>query len=312
MIVQDIATIEKHIAVNSSFEYTDIKPYLKRAERTFLSPLLGKAQLLIFENTPTDETVLEALDLVEEAICNHAYYLYLPIGEVQVTSGGILVQTNANSTPATPAQIKSLQRSFKSSAHETLDELLEFMEANTAKFTAWTESVNFAIQTELLVNRTSIFNAYYSINYSRQAFISLLPTMRLVEDQYIKTPIQEPLLKALKSLQTDPFRDAVKRLLQKSIVASTVAKTVENGVFVISSESMHMRFDMLPYENKVSVMSEFLASTRKNKEIEAQQYLSEAIKTIKENLLIFTEYVPVTSSVTIKKIYITPGITALF
>lgn len=292
MIIQDTETLRKHLSVNGSVNYANIAPYLKKAERKYLKPIIGKAQLEIFEQSQNDEIVKEAQDLAQEAVANFAYYLNLPIGAVQINDSGIHVVDNEHSKPATDKQFKELQRSFKKSAHEALDELLEVMEQSADKFLPWFNSSGYTIYKELLVNKTSIFNKYFYIFNSRQTFIAMRPTLKVVEDQFISPVIGADLLIALKTNQTIAERQQVKQLLQQSIVAFTIMKTVDNGMFVLDAKGLHMRFDVLPYEkitNNIKT-TDFLVHTKKSKQVEGEEYLKIAKKIIEENADKFPEY----------------------
>ena len=294
MIIKDTATLRKYLSVNGSVEHPNIAPYLRKAERNFLKPLIGTAQLAVFEAETTDPIIKEAQELAQEAVANFGYYIYLPIGAVQISDNGIHVVDNENTKTASDKQFKELQRSFKKSGHEALDELLEFMEQSADKFTAWFESENYTVYKELLVNKTSTFNTYYHIFNSRQTFIAMRPTIKVVEDQFINPVIGTNLLAALKTNQTVAERKEVKKLLQQSIVAFTIMKTVDNGMFILDAKGMHMRFDVLPYEKTVTninlKINDFLVHTKRSKQIEGEEYLKLALKIIEDNSDKFSEY----------------------
>jgi len=294
MIIKDTETLRKHLSVNGSVTHQNIASYLKKAERKFLRPLIGKEQLAIFEQDQTDQIIIQAQDLAQEAVANFGYYLHLPIGAVQISDSGIYVTQNDNTKPASDKQFKELQRSFKKAGHEALDELLDVMEASADKFTSWFGSDYYTIFKELLVNKTSIFNRYFYIFNSRQTFMAMRPTIKVVEDQFIGPVIGSELLSDLKNSQTISERKQVKKLLQQAVVAFTVMKTVDNGMFVLDAKGMHMRFDILPYQKQIGFNefknSEFLLRTKANKQNEGEEYLKLALKLIEDNSDSFSEY----------------------
>lgn len=295
MIVKDTATLRNFISVNGSVTHENVKPYLAKAERKFLKPMIGKDQLAAFDTEQTDDIIKEAQELAQEVVSNYGYYLYLPIGAVQITDAGIMVADSENARPASDKQFKELQRSFLKSAHEALDELLSFMELSADKFPEWFSSDSKTVYDELLVNKTSIFNEHYYIFESHQTFIALKPTLKTVEDQFIVPSIGSSLLEALKNNQTDEIRKSAKKLIQKAIVSFTVMKTVYNGMFILDAKGMHMRFDVLPYEKTVTninlKVNDFLVHTKSTKETEGEEYLKLAIDLIEANPDSFTEYV---------------------
>ncbi|WP_340074546.1 DUF6712 family protein [Leptobacterium sp. I13] len=295
MIIKDTATLRKFLSVNGSVDHDNVAPYLIKAERTFLKPLIGAAQLAVFDEAVTDAIVKGAQELAQEAVANYGYYLYLPIGAVQITDSGIHVMENEQTRPASDKQFKELQRSFKVAAHEALDELLAFMELSADKFTEWFQSESYTVYKDLLVNKTSTFNTYYHIFNSRQTFVALRPTIKVVEDQFIKPVIGEGLLAALKTNQSNTYRKEVKKLLQQSVVAFTIMKTVDNGLFVLDAKGIHLRFDELPYEKTITNLNlkinDFLIRTKANKQVEGEEYLKMVLQIIKEQPAEFTEYV---------------------
>lgn len=314
MIIKSTETLREYISVNGSVDIDNLTPYLRKAERTFLKPIIGKAQMLLFEKETTDDILKQAIELAQEVIANYAYFLYLPIGAVQVTDSGIMVVANENTKQASDKQFKELQRSFLKSAHEALDELLAFMEESADTFLDWFNSPYYTNNNNLLIHKTSVFNEYYYIFNSRQTFIALKPNMVTVEDRFIKTPIGKELLASLKSPQTTVNRKEVKELLQKAIVAFTVMLTVDNGMFALDAKGMHMRFDVLPYEKVVTnvniKVNDFLVRTKENKQISGEQYLKMALDIIKDAPTEFPEYI-IKQVVATEKLTVTSSIVGM-
>ncbi|MBE7688454.1 hypothetical protein F6A46_09420 [Tenacibaculum finnmarkense genomovar ulcerans] len=311
MIVQTTDQLREHISVNGSVNIENLSPYLRKATRNFLKPLIGTAQIAVFEQTQTDPILIEAQVLAREVVANFGYYLYLPIGAVQASDAGFFVVDSENTKQASDKQFKELQRSFKKSGHEALDDLLDYMEQSADKFLDWFNSDYYTVYKELLVNKTSIFNKWYYIFNSRQTFVAMMPTIRIVEDQFIKPVIGSELLDDLKSNQTIQERKEVKEYLQQAIVAFTVMKTVDNGMFILDARGMHMKFDVLPYEKSVTnvnlKVNDFLVRTKRNKKVAGEEYLKIAKEIILKNPTLFPEFKikPVRNNL---KITVTKGI----
>jgi hypothetical protein len=292
MIVKDIETVKKHLDINRSCRYVGLKPYLRSAERDFLKPIISLAQLKAFESEidEAETEIIAAKELVEEAISNYAYYSWTPIGAIQVTSAGFVVGENQDARAATTIEKNEFQRSLKTMAHKTLDNLLELMELSPDKFPTFFASDEYTQFSSLLVNKTSIFNKWFYINNSMQTFLKLQPEIRIVEDQFLIPAIQKTLLTALKKNQTNEKRKEVKEFLEKACVAFTIAKVMDNGAYKFNGDSIIMRFDVLPYEQIKSVDNEFILRTKKNKMAEANYYLRLALNIIRSSTD-FTEYV---------------------
>ncbi len=294
MIINDTETLREYLSVNGTIDIDNLKPSLRKAERNYLKPLIGTAQLAVFEAEVTDPIIKGALELAQEAVANFAFYLYMPIGAVQVSDNGLYTVESDQTKTATDKQFKELQRSMLRGGHEALDSLLAYMEENATNFGPWTSSSSYTVYKDLLITDTATFNTYYHIFKSRQTFLALRPNIRVVEDQFVKPVIGDELLKALKTDQTEDVRKEVKKILQQSIVAFTVMKTVYNGLFVMDASGMHMRFDVLPYETTTTninlKVNDFLVHTNKTKQAEGEEYLKKALEVIQANPSDFEEY----------------------
>jgi hypothetical protein len=314
MIVRNTETLQKYISVNASLEYDTLKPYISQAERKHVKSLIGAEQFAIFdvETAPTDVKILEAYQLSEEAICNFAMYYALPIINSQITEAGVFYSVNQDVKTSSDKSFKELQRSFKTAAHEALDEMFKVMESNLSDFTAWTENDVYKEHQSLLVNSTEIFNKHYNIFNSRQTFLALKAEIKIVEFQYIKAVIGAELLKEIKNPQTNENRKEAKELLQQSIVCFTIAKIMQNGLFILGALGMHVRFDVLPYEMVKGITNENAKESQKNKISEAEQFLKLALQVVTDNAIDFDEYTaPEETSVNAQPIIKTKGITML-
>jgi hypothetical protein len=239
-------------------------------------------------------------------------YYALPIIQSQITEAGVFTTANQDASTSSDKNFKELQRSFKTAAHEALDEMFKVMESKLTSFKEWTANDVYKEHQSLLVNSTAIFNKHYNVFNSRQTFLAMKPELETVEFQYIKSFVGADLLKAIKKPQTVDERIEVKTLLQKSIVCFTVAKIMQNGLFVLGPEGMHVRFDVLPYEMVKGVTTTSRTETQKNKITEAEQFLKLALEIITENTDKFEEYIiPEESDKETPSIIKTKGITML-
>lgn len=304
MIVPNIDVVHHHLAVNQSFEYKDIQPDLRAAERDFLKPVIGLEQIAVFtaEIDTEDSLLTQAKLLVEELLCNYAYYLYIPLGSVQINGGGIFIEESGDRRSAGNAEKNDLQRSFKRRAHRCLDELLEFMEESPTKFTEFFNSKQYKKYASLLVNKTSVFNDIYNIENSGQTFFRLRPSIKKAEDQYLKNTVQKELLGVLKTAQSYQLRIEVKDLLERALVYFTVANILGNGSFKFSGDSLLMRFDILSFEKINTAKNEGIHTSKTDAMADANNYLTQALTLIKNNLTDFPEYIPPNQAKTQQKL----------
>lgn len=243
MILETTADLKKYISIAASYQFEDFEPYITKAVNTFTKKYVGNLHVeLADEATGAGAAIKnEAREHLRNAIANFGFFLHLPLLQVQMNSSGISVIQNDKQTKPEWWQIKDIRRVILRSGHEAMDLLLSVLEANPSVFTDYTSNYS-SINKELIVSNASIFSKYYNIFDSRQTYLALQPTLRLVEDQYIKTFLCSELVTALKSTTTGKVKE-VQEAIQKAIVSFTVAKVSNNGLFLLDDRGLRVDFE---------------------------------------------------------------------
>lgn len=292
MILNNTAELKKYISIADSFQFPDFEPYITKAVNSFTRKYVGDLHTeLASEATGTNATIKnQAREHLQNAIANFGYFMYLPFASVMMDSSGISVVNNDQRKTAEWWQLKDIRRELLRSGHEAMDLLLEMLESNPEVFTTW--NTNFGVSNkELAVHNTETFNKYYHIFNSRQTFIALIPTIRQVEDQYINTMFCPELIEAIKETQTGNIL-AVKLAIQKAVVAFTVAKVANVGLFLLDENGLRVNFENLIDAKKESVFSgkpsDQLFNLVKEQSNNGTQYLNLAKQFIEANPSDFT------------------------
>jgi hypothetical protein len=245
MILSTTAELKKYISIAASFQFPDFEPYITKAVNSFTRKYVGNLHDELSEEATGDNAAIknQAREHLQNAIANFGYFMYLPFSSVMIDSSGISVVANENRKSAEWWQLKDIRRELLRSGHEAMDLLLEVLEANPTIFTTWTADFGITNK-ELLVYNTETFNKYYHIFNSRQTFIALVPSIRQVEDQYLQTMLCPELITALKCEAASNVL-AVKIAMQKAIVAFTVAKVANAGLFILDENGLRVNFETL-------------------------------------------------------------------
>jgi hypothetical protein len=245
MILETTTDLKKYLSISQNFDFVDFQPYLLKAKNSFTKKYVGSLDvtLAIAASGANEIIINEAREHLRNALANFGYFLYLPYASVQLDSSGISVVSSDQRKNAEWWQINDIRRELLRSGHEAMDLLLEVLEANPTNFPTWTSNFNTQNH-ELLVHNTSDFNKYYHIFNSRQTFLALQPSIRQVEDQYIKTMLCPELIEAMKSTASGNVL-ALKESMQKAIVAFTVAKVASVGLFQLDENGLRINFDTL-------------------------------------------------------------------
>ena len=251
-LITSTEQLKKYVSMADSFQIEDFQPYENKAINTFIQKYIGNPSTTITGLEDSDnKTIAEATAHLESAVANLGMFLFLPYLSVIVDSSGISIIKNDQRSTAEWWQIKDIRRDLLRSGLESLDLLLEVLEANLETFEDYKTNYS-AVNNELLVATPTAFSKYYNINNSRQTYLALQPTIRLVEDQYLHTMLCSELISDLKtnpselsdlSTEQKTSLSTLKTLLEKAIVAFTVSKIASIGVFSLESTGLRINYE---------------------------------------------------------------------
>lgn len=294
MIISTTAELKKYVSVAQSFVFSDFEPYINKAVNTFTRRFVGDLHTIL-ETIAIDDTnkvIKEAArEHLRSAIGNFGFFLFVPLLQLQMDSSGLSVNQTENRKSPELWQINDLRRELLRSGHESMDLLLEFLEKNPTVFTDYADNYS-SINNELLVSNATIFSKYYEINNSRQVFLALMPTLRVVQDQYVNTFLCPELITALKANVSGNLL-LVKQAIQKAMVAFTVAKVSTTGLFILDDKGLRIDFENLnigrrenpSYGKSVDQLNKLSLEQIAN----GTQYLTSAKEIIENNLSEFNQ-----------------------
>lgn len=282
--------VREYIAVNLSSNFETILPYIKQAETKFIKPILGKElyeELLTIDeasSTPSDK-MAELLKRVRLPLINYAYYLYVPVGNVNISDAGIRIAVNDNMKTAFDWQVDKVETAFLNTAHDFIEDVLEYLEENRAAFETWFNSDAFTMAHDMLIHSAKEFNEHFFINKSRRLYIQLRPIMKSIERKYIISTISKALYdEIIGELQSSdgPSENTqtLLNLIQPCLAKFTIARAIselsleilpegifENAVQVVSKAKQAAGRD------KLSVLTSDLTADARAELKEVQEYL---------------------------------------
>ncbi|KIQ22645.1 hypothetical protein RT99_05925 [Flavobacterium sp. MEB061] len=295
MILETTADLKKYVSVAQSFEFTDFEPYITKAINSFTKKYIGNLHIFLKDEAADPdinfEIKNESREHLRNAIANFGLFIYFPFMSVMLDSSGATEVKNDQRQRVNWGTEKDIRRECLRSGHEAMDYLLEILEKNPDVFQDWTSEFG-TINRQLLVYNTSTFNEHYHIFNSRQTFLALQSTIKQVEDQYLRTMLCPELLSVLKT-DVSGITQEVKIELQKAVVAFTVAKVANRGLFLLDDKGLRVDFEILIDGKKESVSSGNTAN-QIAKLVEEQsnngiQYLAVARELIETNITEFTQ-----------------------
>ncbi len=229
MLFTTIAQIKEYVAINLANEFNAIKPYIKQAETKFIKPVIGKdmyndIDTYLQSSDQSDEKYNELIDRIRLPLIYYACYLYAPIGNVQVSSTGIHIVVNENKKTAFEWQIDKLEQSWLNTAHDFIEEVIEYLNENASTFTKWRESDEYIKAHSLFILSAKQFNEYVFINNSRRLYSALTPIIEDIERKYILPTIGTDMFNALKEDQQSSSGPSEYNEILINKIASAVAK----------------------------------------------------------------------------------------
>lgn len=259
-MITSTTDLKKYISVTANFNFEAFEPYIEKAAMTYTVKYIGLLHKTL-QNVGSDEheSLDQVRDLLDAALANFAMCLYFPFYQITLGNTGPQVAQNDKTKNPDWWQVKDARRELLRSGHQYLDALLTLLDANANHFSDWKDNYQSKYK-ELLVNNADVFSMYYEIFSSRQTYLALVPTIRQVEQQYIKTVITSEKLTRLKTaIDLNADEKEVKAFLQQSIVAFTIATVYDRGIFNLDQNGLKIRFDVLPDEKVQAIDYGFTA-----------------------------------------------------
>lgn len=290
-LIKTTSGIKSHVNININFDWNNVEPFVKQAERQYIKSLIGADLYNSWESvSPTTGVELLAYKLFEEASANLSMLKYIPQGNVNVSDNGIQNNSNEFTKPAEWWQIRDLQRAYESNGLTAIDEALKLMEDNESDFSEWIGTEGYTVFKELYTSKTQDFQRYFNINSSRRVFLSLRPYI-LESQEQIFNWLDNGTIAVITAHSTPEANQALK-YMQAAQVNFTVAKAASSGVFLLKSSGMFTRSEEASLSNtKIDKLSEEELMRLKNDRITAgEEYLKKLKKVITDNPDIFPDY----------------------
>ena len=297
MILNNNSDLKKYVSISSSFIFADFEPYITKAINKYIHKYVGNLHIYLaneFDSSEDNfEVKNEAREHLRSAISNFGYFLFTPYNSIIMDSSGMSNVSNDQRKPIEWWQLNDIRRDLLASGHDSMDLLLEVLEKNSDLFPDYAANYS-TINTDLLIHSTSEFQKAYNIYDSRQTFLALLPTIRQVEDQYIKTFISPDLLLELKSNDINDDFKPLKRYLQTAVVLFTISKVYDEGIFILDASGIRIKRDILPNEKTTGIdgnLSQEKITTVIKRHLEnATNYITLSREEIENNPGVFSSF----------------------
>ena len=289
-LLKTIDEVKKYVSVNKNISFESVEPYIKQAERDYISNLTGDVLYDAYAfGMPTDATEIKVYELFREASANLAWFLYLPLANVQVSDNGISVAQGNDYKAAEWWQVRDLRRSFIDNGFKAIDKALKIMEANEDKFSPWEATEGYTIFKELFVKQTDTFNRWFYISHSRRTFLALRSYMLETHHQYFTAKLNDATIATIQT-GTAANHKKVLEFLQAAQTNYTVAKVIESGSFDLTASGIYMKMEEFPGYKTKTLEQEKLSQVKRERLVAGEEFYKKAIAVIEANPTDFTDY----------------------
>lgn len=290
-IVKNLNTFKSHVTVNYNFTWEIILPYIKKAERKHIKPVIGDTLYKAYSITaPTDPKPAAVFSLLEEASCNLALLSYTKVGIVSISDSGFTISQNQNATPAEWWQIRDLRRELLNTGMQAIDEALKIMENNEADFDDWSGSEGYTTFREFFVRKTQDFQKHFNIENSRLTFLKLRPHLLKTEDKYFSGLLGTETIEKIKTGASDEAKEAL-RLCRAAQVSLCVAEVANEGAFLFTPSGLFITTDEIQGEKKTALSESEMYKLHRAKSEDGNAYLKKLVAHLKAFPGTFSEYV---------------------
>ena len=195
------AEIAAYYPFADSLDFASLLPTLKQVERKFIKNELDTATwgLLLKrldEPNPEDVEYTALSELACAAAASLVALFHLAKANVHYGASGLLVMKTENMVPASDARTINLKLQLFKDVQNALDEMFEYLEANTAVFTDWAASDKRIDYRSLIIPTAKEFEFHYTISESNFIFRKLVSSQRLVIDREVKAALGEEFVQA--------------------------------------------------------------------------------------------------------------------
>lgn len=179
-----ITTIDKFIeiipTIDSKVEYADLKPFIKIAEAWLKTNITGSTLYTAIDEGSQSTSAGKDEDLLflcQNIICNHAYWVGIPLLDLQQTKSGFGVVQSNNLVPASKERVKNLRDQCLVNRDNGVEDLITYLESKTIYHTAWKGSPAYSIISDCLIQTATELSIYAEWEGTRKDFLKLRPAL---------------------------------------------------------------------------------------------------------------------------------------
>ncbi|MDX1642039.1 MAG: DUF6712 family protein [Balneolaceae bacterium] len=290
-ILNDTAQIRNFLSVNVNVDFDTLSPHIDNALTEFLSdPWLGNTIVSDIETNVNTVTGIypTLVELTQRCLTYFSVLKALPFIEVNIGDQGITRTESDHTKSAYRGQVARIEKQLKTDANNSLEKLLNFLEANKATYTLWTDAPGYIENSNYFFVDAKDFAKYYHLKHGRLTYNKLLPSMRYVTEFMIKAEtgsdqFDDFFAKKTATNNTSYYKEAYK-LLKNALAYLTVSNALVDGWIEFTENGVQFTEQTEDIQKFSSADGEKIASKIRKTEQMGQSYLSKLVEYMNNNL----------------------------
>lgn len=240
-LIKTIEEFQKYVRLQGTLNIETIIVSVPDAQDKYLRNILGDDLLNDLDTWYNMDELTDSdaysvlLPYVQRALARFTIFVVSPELDVQITSSGIGVVSNANLAPASSDRVKKFDQANEQRGWNNVESLLRFLEENKDDYDEWTGSPAYTLAIRNMVNSAIDFDKIFSIDQSRLIFNQYRAIMDDIDLIKIKPAISEDMFDELiTEIQAGEISDENQKilpLLQRAEVYFSISNKLDDSKY---------------------------------------------------------------------------------
>lgn len=294
MLFNSTTELQKYTAL-AAMNFAAISPVLDTIEEDCLIPYLGRELydeiLEAIKEDPVPEKYGPLQEICKKIVAPFAVYKYIPKGQLQIGTNGILRADNETLKTPYGYQIAELREAYLEDGELAIERLLAYLEANKANFTSWADSEAYKNYNSLIIRSGAEFKQLFTMQRTPHrnywSMRSKMQDIQFAVKQSIGADKFDELLTGQAASGLDEDNTHLLLMIKKAISYITIAEAVPylncrmdaNGITMLSSVVANSQKDNT---NRMAANDKALSNLIISAKNDGDEWLSRAKKQITE------------------------------
>lgn len=244
MLINNTTELKKYIPVSIALAYEDIAPQLRMVERDTILPKFSKAvyDYITDLDHAAEDDARHLLSLLCEATAHLAVLEYLSIGQVHISSSGVMINSSQNQKTAFEWQVRDAKNQTARIGWSAIESAMAFLSGLPPGDlrNAWQTTDTYTQAQQMLIPSLRKFQQHVHLGNSHLLYQRLLPVQLQNQEEHIRPLMGEALWTRVLSFEQEPAPTAkaaltkLHRMLCRALAYETMADGFLDTVLILS------------------------------------------------------------------------------